>query len=138
LILVLDLAPGEARAGYTHYWTWKKMPDRAALEACARRIADVVSEAEEFTELLAYNGPADNAPPAAIGKPLPEGTELIVFNGIGDDAHEPFFFPGRLGFNFCKTEAKPYDAAVTAALLVMRDCFPPDVLEIDSDGDWPD
>ena len=52
--------------------------------------------------------------------------------------HEPFVFPGRAGFNFCKTNGKLYDAAVTACLLVARDHFSPDELKIDSDGQWED
>jgi hypothetical protein len=57
-------------------------------------------------------------------------------NGIGDGANEPFVFPGELGFNFCKTEGKPYDAVVTACLLVAHDHFPTSVLSIDSDGSY--
>jgi hypothetical protein len=45
-------------------------------------------------------------------------------------------FPNELGFNFCKTAAKPYDSVVTACLLVARDHFSSSVLSIDSDGSW--
>ena len=64
--------------------------------------------------------------------------EHITFNGIGKQAHEPFAFPGKLGFNFTKTVWKPYDEVVTAALIVARSCFPADELEIASDGEWSD
>jgi hypothetical protein len=62
--------------------------------------------------------------------------ESIVFNGIGELAHEPFNFPGGPVFNFTKTLDKPYDAVVTAALIVARTCFTSDELQIESDGNW--
>jgi hypothetical protein len=62
----------------------------------------------------------------------------VDLNGIGDDECEPCVFPGDLGFNFCKTRALPYDAVVTACLLVARDHFPSYELSISSDGSWPD
>jgi len=40
----------------------------------------------------------------------------VDLNGIGDDANEPFVFPGDPGFNFCKTEGKPYDDVVSAGV----------------------
>ena len=58
-----------------------------------------------------------------------------MFNGKGDNAHEPFIFPGESGFNFCKTAYKPYDTVVVACLFVARDYFAPDQLEIASDGE---
>jgi hypothetical protein len=73
--------------------------------------------------------------PEGTGQPVLTNVE-IVFNGLGDAAHEPFVFPGQVGFNFCKTALKPYDAAVCACLMVARDHFPAAVLEIASDGDW--
>ena len=57
----------------------------------------------------------------------------------GGTAHEAFIFPGENGFNFCKTQWKPYDAVVIACLFAARDYFSPDQLEIASDGeDDPD
>jgi hypothetical protein len=62
----------------------------------------------------------------------------VDFNGLGEDAHEPFVFPGQPGFNFCKTAYKPYDEVVTACLIAARDYFPPSILNISSDGSWLD
>ena len=100
------------------------MPGDAELKTCTdemRRIAGA------RTNILA--GP-DGSGPWIIS------STNVDLNGIGDDSHEPFVFPGELGFNFCKTEAKPYDAVVTACLLVARDHFPESMLSIDSDGSW--
>lgn len=64
----------------------------------------------------------------------------ISFNGIGDDAYEPFAFPlvdpGASEIQFVKTEWKPYDEVVVACLIAARDHSRPDVLTIESDGDW--
>jgi hypothetical protein len=62
----------------------------------------------------------------------------VDFNGVGDNAHEPFEFPGEEESNACKTEFKPYDEVVTACLLVAHDHFPSSVLTIASDGSWGD
>jgi hypothetical protein len=112
------------RAGYTHYFTWKKEPDPERLRACLQEMSLVTKAASKLL-----------AGPDGDGKPRIEALEL-EFNGIGEQAHEPFVFPGKQGFNFCKTACKPYDAVVTACLLVARDHFPREELEIESDGDW--
>jgi hypothetical protein len=120
------LCCGEVRAGYTHYFTWTKKPGAAQLNACVTDMARIVDAAQEQL-----------AGPEGDGKPLIEPAN-IEFNGRGSDAHEPFVFPGRAGFNFCKTEGKPYDATVTACLLAARNHFSPDELKIESDGQWDD
>lgn len=119
--------------GYTHYWSWKKRPSAAKLQAAIRDIAKVVrSAASGF--LAGGNGE---------GKPLVTPTE-VAFNGSSGDSYETFAFPGDFpegtddssdGFNFTKTARRPYDAFVTAALIVVRQHFDTDVLEIRSDGD---
>jgi hypothetical protein len=124
--LILLLSCTLARAGYTQYWTWKEKPDDKALKACIQEMRLIISAR---TNILA--NPDGNAGSTAII------TETNVdLNGIGELSHEPFVFPGEPGFNFCKTAGKPYDAVVTACLMVARDHFPIKTLEIDSDGDW--
>lgn len=61
----------------------------------------------------------------------------IVFNGLGeDDSHETFYLPrNETKFNFCKTDRKPYDILVCAALII-ADAHAPGCYEIDSDGDF--
>jgi hypothetical protein len=142
IALLLGAWSIQANAGYSHYYTWNKPPDEAALRACISEMRLVI-EAQKGI----LGGPEGE------GQPILEAAHLI-FNGIGDLAHEPFDFPGTIkrdppfenvpdGFNGCKTLGKPYDAVVTACLLVARDHFTPDVLGIGSDGsfregDWND
>lgn len=59
---------------------------------------------------------------------------VVRFNGVGDDAHETFVFSKKSGFNFCKTQRKPYDAVVCACLLTAMDIFGSDI-SFSSDGD---
>src|SRR6516225_2688927 len=126
-ILFLFLAAPAARGGYSHYFTWYKKPDSAKLKECLARMRQVVSASRSIL-----------AGPDGDGSPIVEAFHL-EFNGKGEEqSHEPFVFPGEMGCNFCKTACKPYDAAVTACLIVARDHFPESVLEIASDGSWSD
>ncbi len=124
LLLLALLAPHAAHAGYTHYWKWLEPPPKDALEKCIAEMAKVV--ASERGNLAGSNGK---------GQPTIE-KYVIEFNGVGEMAHEPFSFPEKIGFNFCKTQWKPYDRVVTACLLIARDYFSQDVLQISSDGEW--
>ncbi len=131
VVLALALAgplllTATARGGYSHYFTWNHEPDPKQLAECLREMGAVLGAANGLV-----------AGPEGTGKPL-VGAKELSFNGVGEGAHEPFDFPGEQKFNFCKTAGKPYDAAVTACLLVARDHFPANVLEIASDGDWDD
>lgn len=114
----------DAQAGYTHYFTWNSPPDEAALKACIADMRRIVVAAKDIV-----------AGPDGTGSPDVEATE-IEFNGRGADAHEPFIFPGNAGFNFCKTQFKPYDAVVTACLIAAHNHFPSSTLAIASDGHW--
>jgi hypothetical protein len=61
--------------------------------------------------------------------------EVIRFNGVGDNAHETFVLEkNRLGFDFCKTQRKPYDALVCACLYLSQKLFDSDI-DVSSDGD---
>lgn len=125
-----------AHAGYTHYWQWKSPPDATALEFClaemnqlasARR--DTLSDYEERKgDAAIFRGTASFGDAGVVPS--------IYFNGVGSQGHEPFDFPGAPEFAFTKTVYKPYDEVVTAALIVARDHFPPEVLGIHSDGQW--
>jgi hypothetical protein len=129
-LLLFALSCLHAWAGYTHYFTWQQAPGEDALKQCVAEMSLVI---EAHKSILV--GPDE--PGATPGSPKLEATRVDI-NGIGDDAHEPFVFPGGTGFNFCKTEWKPYDEVVTACLIVARDHFPPSVLAIGSDGSWAD
>jgi len=48
----------------------------------------------------------------------------VIFNGVDDDAHETFSFNlDNTGFNFCKTNIKPYDEVVCGCLYVAKLIF---------------
>lgn len=127
LAFAVCLLSTTARAGYTHYFTWNQKPNEAELKAC---IAEMGQIAEARKDILAgRDGPES---------PIILSPTNLDLNGRGGDEHEPFVFPGDMGFNFCKTAYKPYDEVVTACLIVARDHFPPSVLGIDSDGSWAD
>jgi hypothetical protein len=118
-VLFVTAFPAKAFAGYTHYWTWLRTPDPPRLAACLDDMEKVV-----------------RARPDLVAEVDFVKGERIAFNGIGEQAHEPFIFPGDLGLNFTKTLWKPYDEVVTAALIVARSCFPVEELQIASDGEW--
>ena len=123
-ILCACLLNTRVHAGYTHYFTWHKTPDQAELKKCINEMQLLIQARTNI--LIGPHGP---------GTMIVDSTHVDL-NGIGDNACEPFVFPGDLGFNFCKTEAMPYDEVVTACLLVARDHFPSSELSIASDGDW--
>ena len=124
-IVLLAWFTTDARAGYTHYWTWKTPPSVEKLKAWIEDAREIVAQS-----------PVPLAGPDGEGVPQFEPTSLSI-NGAGEnDSHEPFIFPNKDGFNFCKTQWKPYDVAVTALLIAARDHFSPKELEIGSDGAW--
>ena len=116
------IAVRPAHAGYTHYFTWKAAPSADSLKVCVAEMKQIIA-----SRAVVVAGPDGNGKPTLA-------FDRIGFNGRRDDAHEPFIFPGEPGFNFCKTEAKPYDEVVVACLFVARDHFPASQLEIASDG----
>ena len=65
--------------------------------------------------------------------------DCINFNGKDDDAFETFHMTkASNGWEFCKTERKPYDLYVTAILCIMEH-LTPDKITVTSDGtpqDW--
>lgn len=140
-IVVLCATASTARAGYTHYWTWRRPPDRAALARALGEMQALVAARRAILDVAdGFDGGLE-APFGDAGH-LP----LVLFNGRDADAHETFAFPlapftaGDPSFQFVKTAQKPYDEVVTACLLVARDHFAPDQLSIRSDGrfdpDW--
>ncbi|MBI5498302.1 MAG: hypothetical protein HY904_25090 [Deltaproteobacteria bacterium] len=113
--------PQAAHAGHTHYWTWLAPPDAHAVELAVAGMQRLAASRPDVAVTL-ERGDA--------------GTVGITLNGVGADAHEPFVFPGKDRFNFCKTAQKPYDDVVTAALILARDHFDASVLRVESDGAW--
>lgn len=120
--------------GYTHYWA---RPPRLPAAAFGRAVVDCRRVLPQtHIPLAGANG---------TGKPRFR-SDGIVFNGVGEASHETFAVrreepdrgDGRSVLSFCKTEQKPYDLAVQAALIVLQhhlgQCF-----RVSSDGgaaDW--
>ena len=70
-----------------------------------------------------------------LSSPRFESNEF-AFNGAGKASYETFVFRNeRTEFSFCKTEHRPYDAVVCAALILAKAWFKEDI-EISSDGSW--
>jgi hypothetical protein len=115
--------------GYTHYWTQQRPPTPAEW---ARFVADCGSLFATTTVPLAAEYDDPDEPPVA-------SPAIVRFNGVGEDGHETFLIdPDDRGFTFCKTNYKPYDAVVCAALIALERAAP-GAYEISSDGspvDW--
>ena len=106
--------------GYTHYWTLKEPISADAFAKLQEGIKAIIETANEAG--------------ISISDESTDGT--IAFNGAGRDAHETFVIQvGDTGFNFCKTAEKPYDAVVTASLILLKKELGLEVL-ISSDGGW--
>lgn len=62
----------------------------------------------------------------------------VCFNGQGDDdSHETFLLTtGTTGFQFTKTQLKPYDKHVYACLVIAQHYF--DNIEVNGDGEEDD
>ena len=108
--------------GYTHYWTIKEELSADAFAKLQEGIKAIIQTANEAG--------------ISISDESTDGT--IAFNGIGANSHETFVIRvGDTGFNFCKTAEKPYDAVVTASLILLKKELGLEVL-ISSDGRWID
>jgi NOL1/NOP2/fmu family ribosome biogenesis protein len=113
--------------GYTHYWTIKEELTPAQFKEWTEGIKAIVETATEAGIALG-NG---------LGFDAPNIDEtLVAFNGVGEGGLETFGIKlDDLGFDFCKTARKPYDAVVTASLIHAKKIFG-DAIEVTSDGDW--
>ena len=136
--LVSLFAAPSAMAGYTHYWTWRVVPDEKRLDAC---LTDLEKIADKSRSILADRDGKTGPDAVFRGRgPFGETSTLpdLVFNGVGDDEYETFRFPlsGTPSFSFVKTQWRTYDVAVVASLIAARDHFPATELEISSDGTW--
>jgi len=110
--------------GYTVYWT----QNRAFTTQEWRDIR--VACIQMFNRLKQVKGSN------GTGRPIIDNSD-ILFNGDaskGED-HETFqLMKGGSGFNFCKTDRKPYDRYVKA-VLVVANYYAPGALEVTCDGD---
>lgn len=108
--------------GYTHYWTVKEPVTKEQFKKFGEGVLTLVDTADE----------------AGIGLAVYFNAGSFQINGVGKGEHETFHFGfDTLGFNFCKTAQKPYDAVVTASLILAKKIFG-DSIEVKSDGSWLD
>lgn len=112
--------------GYTHYWRINSKLDSDKFKQFS---LDCKKIAEESNVPLSDGLAKKNSKPEFSEK-------RIWFNGVDEDSHETFLIdPQHIGFEFCKTNMKPYDKVVVACLI----CFEhySDV-SVSSDGDGED
>lgn len=107
--------------GYTHYWTQRRNFTVAQWQDICTDIRAIVDYSQNLAGIPLADGMGDGGTKPDVSD------EAIAFNGLGDDSHETFHIarkrvleswqtPDRLGWAFCKTARKPYDAVVTACL----------------------
>ena len=141
IVTAISFLPSIALAGYSHAFIWKIDPSDPRLAQCVAEMNQLVEARGDILKVT----PPD---------PSLRGQDQIHINGIGDDEYEDFIFPGNnvshnimfgpnvpanlVGLNSCKTAYKPYDEVVTACLIVARDHFTEEELQIVSDGSWDD
>jgi hypothetical protein len=118
--------------GYTNYFTQTVTSDRDS-EMYRKFAVDAkaILETAEQRGIELANGMGE------IQGQWEVSDTRVIFNGLGDDSHETFLFTreDNLGFNFCKTAHKPYDAVVTACLIALGRAYGENV-SIASDGNW--
>ena len=102
--------------GFTRYWTFDKL-DEEKFGEFSKICQTLIDE---------LNVPLDD---------ITINDKLIRFNGVDDDSHETFHFSlDKSGFNFCKTNLKPYDLVVCGCLYVAKIIFD-DSIKINGDCD---
>jgi hypothetical protein len=110
--------------GYTHYWTPKPINFD---EWC--KVVDDMRRMFAAVDTLSVEYDLPNIPPLA-------NSEWIYFNGKGDAGHETFMIEREsVDWTCCKTAQKPYDIAVTAALIYLSALHG---FDVESDGDSAD
>lgn len=111
--------------GYTHYWTQLRDFTREEWSEIVSDMTALLAHVEA-TGIPLANGCGDQGSRPEITE------EFISFNGLGDDSYEGAVFHRiRLpkeswqrvrGSDFCKTQHRPYDVSVTAALCYLSTC----------------
>ena len=118
--------------GYTHYFSVTDKATPEMYKAFSDEAHEILRTAEINKGIQLANGMGDEL------SAWQADDEAVRFNGFGDDAHETFVVtPDAVGFNFCKTNEKPYDVVVVAVLIAMYRAYG-DAVEISSDGNYSD
>lgn len=116
--------------GYTHYWERQTGEHDAAKFGEFARVAAIVVE-------LATKRGVKIGDALGEGKPYVINEQKIALNGVGAESHESFVLTRvSSGFEFCKTNEKPYDVVVVAILVLYKHFFPEVVFS--SDGGLAD
>jgi hypothetical protein len=115
--------------GYTHYWKVRSTASPDVIEAARSDMERVIAAAAAHGVSLANaHGEHGTVPGDFDGR--------WGFNGVDDDSYEAFLWPpdpdvdvdqAGFRFDFCKTNWRPYDAAVVACLLVAKERLGPDM-----------
>jgi len=113
--------------GYTSYFpVTEGTPDEEVWDGYRKALPILRDIAGRFEAILCADC-YDPHTPAEVNE------QGIFLNGKGDDGYEAFVFnPEDRGFQFCKTEKRPYDLPVCEMLLALQYHVPG--LEIGSDG----
>lgn len=114
--------------GYTHYFTAKKVVSESKKKA-------IISDMKKIEEYFKNNDlPLFGPRGLKVGVLYKENE--FMFNGdySKHEAHETMYFEfDNPEFNFCKTNHKPYDVAVTTTLLMLKYHLLKNI-EVSSDG----
>lgn len=98
--------------GYTNYWVVKEGNsefDQDTLNSVNKIIAEAKNQG------IALDAEDEGSVPVV-------SDEIIWFNGVGDESHETFVIDlNRTGWNFCKTQGKPYNAVVVALMILLEE-----------------
>lgn len=107
--------------GYTHYFTTSDNIQSEDIESIKKDFTSTLPEIKKRGVCLIIDD-------------VPE----ISFNGIEGEDYEQFILNVRNGFDFCKTQYRPYDLAVMICLVIAKE-YLKERIEIRSDGkseDW--
>ena len=103
--------------GYSHYFQQGSIPSQALFNNFTSHVLEIIEMAWDI-ELDVSISP-----------------DFLDINGVGAESNENFIINREgLTWNFCKTNGKPYDAVVTAVLILAKYTFPD--ISISSDGSW--
>ncbi len=108
--------------GYTHYWTIKGGLMYGTKEQMLANVRKVV---KAHRSIIQYDYDNSKAPHVT--------EESICFNGIEEDGHETFLVRRFFGYDFCKTDRKPYDLPVCKVLLILKAHYG-NHMDLSSDG----
>ncbi len=94
------------KMGFTRYWTIEETLDENKFSEFSEVCQVLVDELKVPLDDVTING------------------RLVRFNGVDENAHETFHFSiDKPGFNFCKTNVKPYDVVVCGCLYLAKQLF---------------